>query len=73
MAMRFSFLRLAIVGAMLAIFALAAVPAVAQQPTQVNPTASSVKEDQLLKALGITTPRSTSQRHTEEQAPTPAI
>jgi formate dehydrogenase subunit gamma len=44
--------RFAIVGAMLAMFALTAVPAVAQQPTQVNPGASSVKEDQLLKALG---------------------
>jgi formate dehydrogenase subunit gamma len=44
--------RFAIVGALLAMFALVAVPAVAQQPTQVNPTASSVKEDQLLKALG---------------------
>jgi formate dehydrogenase subunit gamma len=32
--------------ALLTVFA-AAVPAVAQQPTQVNPTASSVKEDQL--------------------------
>jgi formate dehydrogenase subunit gamma len=30
----------------------AATPVAAQQPTSVNPTASSVKEDQLLKALG---------------------
>ena len=52
MATRFSLFRFAIVGAMLALFALTAVPAQAQQPSQVNPTASSVKEDQLLKALG---------------------
>jgi len=52
MATRFSFFRIAIVGVMLAMFVLVAVPASAQQPTQVNPTASSVKEDQLLKALG---------------------
>ena len=31
---------------------LAATPAAAQQPTVVNPTASSVKEDQLLRQLG---------------------
>jgi formate dehydrogenase subunit gamma len=38
----------------LALFALifAVAPAGAQQPTSVNPTASSVKEDQLLRALG---------------------
>jgi formate dehydrogenase subunit gamma len=52
MATRFSVFRFAIVGVVLAMFAAVAVPAVAQQPTSVNPTASSVKEDQLLKALG---------------------
>src|SRR5215470_457086 len=31
---------------------LAVAPAAAQQPSSVNPTASSVKEDQLLRALG---------------------
>src|ERR1700730_279887 len=38
----------------LALFGLvcAVAPAGAQQPTSVNPTASSVKEDQLLRALG---------------------
>src|SRR5262252_9212295 len=38
----------------LALFGLvfAAVPAAAQQPSSVNPTASSVKEEQLLRALG---------------------
>jgi formate dehydrogenase subunit gamma len=52
MAMRFSGFRFAIVGAMLAMFTLIAVPAMAQQPTSVNPRASSVTEDQLLRALG---------------------
>src|SRR5262245_10512724 len=38
---------------LLALFGLLAVaPAAAQQPTSVNPTASSVKEDQLLRQLG---------------------
>lgn len=36
---------------MLVLLALVAVPAMAQQPNSVNPTASSVKEDQLLNAL----------------------
>jgi len=41
-----------IIGALAVAFVLAiAVPAVAQQPSQVNPTASSVKEQQLLNAL----------------------
>jgi formate dehydrogenase subunit gamma len=52
MAMRFSGFRFAVVGAMLAMLTLIAVPAMAQQPTSVNPTASAVKEDQLLRALG---------------------
>ena len=52
MAMRFSGFRFAIVGAVLAMFTLIAVPAMAQQPNSVNPTASAVKEDQLLRALG---------------------
>ena len=41
-----------IIGALAVAFVLAvAAPAAAQQPTQVNPTASSVKEQQLLNAL----------------------
>jgi formate dehydrogenase subunit gamma len=40
-----------ILAAVAALFLLAAVPASAQQPTSVNPTAQSVKEDQLLNAL----------------------
>jgi formate dehydrogenase subunit gamma len=36
-----------------------AAPAVAQQPTQVNPTASSVKEERLLKGLKIISGRGT--------------
>jgi len=41
-----------IIGALAVAFLLAIVaPAAAQQPTQVNPTASSVKEQQLLNAL----------------------
>jgi formate dehydrogenase subunit gamma len=35
------------------LFAVVALPALAQQPTTVNPTASSVKEDQLLEQLRI--------------------
>lgn len=38
------------VGALI-VFAAVAVPAAAQQPTSVNPTASSVKEEQLLREL----------------------
>jgi formate dehydrogenase subunit gamma len=52
MAKPFAGIRIAIVVLMVAAFAVIADPAVAQQPTSVNPTASSVKEDQLLKALG---------------------
>src|ERR1700730_2740390 len=46
--------RMRLVLGALALFALvfAVAPAVAQQPTSVNPTASAVKEDQLLRALG---------------------
>ncbi len=41
-----------VVGAFLLLFVIAvAVPSSAQQPTSVNPTASSVKEDQLLREL----------------------
>src|ERR1700719_3166448 len=46
--------RMRLVLGALALFALvfAVAPAGAQQPTSVNPTASAVKEDQLLRALG---------------------
>lgn len=37
--------------ALVAIFAVSAMPATAQQPNSVNPTAQSVKEDQLMQAL----------------------
>jgi formate dehydrogenase subunit gamma len=37
--------------ALVAMFAVSAMPATAQQPNSVNPTAQSVKEDQLLQAL----------------------
>lgn len=49
------------VGGALLILALAALvqPAAAQQPTSVNPTAQSVKEDQLLKELGTIRGRGT--------------
>jgi len=51
MAMLFARLRY-VVGAFALIWLVAlAVPAVAQQPTQINPTASSVKEQQLLQQL----------------------
>lgn len=43
--------RLVIACCMLVMLAFVAVPAMAQQPSSVNPTASSVKEDQLLNAL----------------------
>ena len=48
------FTRLRLVFGALALFALMflAAPVGAQQPTSVNPTASSVKEDQLLRQLG---------------------
>src|SRR5215831_11759461 len=48
------FARIRLVFGALALFALvfAVAPADAQQPTSVNPTASSVKEDQLLRQLG---------------------
>jgi formate dehydrogenase subunit gamma len=48
------FTRLRLVFGALALFALmfVAAPVGAQQPTSVNPTASSVKEDQLLRQLG---------------------
>ena len=43
----------------LSLFAVMAVPAVAQQPTSVNPTASSVHEDQLLQQMRIISGRGT--------------
>jgi len=49
-----------IIGALAVTLILAvATPALAQQPTSVNPTASSVKEDQLLKGLKIISGRGT--------------
>jgi formate dehydrogenase subunit gamma len=49
-----------IIGALALILVIAAaVPAVAQQPSQVNPTASSVKEDQLLQQMKIISGRGT--------------
>jgi formate dehydrogenase subunit gamma len=49
-----------IIGAFALAFILAvAAPALAQQPTSVNPTASSVKEEQLLKGLKIISGRGT--------------
>jgi formate dehydrogenase subunit gamma len=49
-----------IIGAFALAFILAvAAPAFAQQPTSVNPTASSVKEEQLLKGLKIISGRGT--------------
>ena len=44
-------IRLALGTLALLTFIVAAVPATAQQPTQVNPTANAVQEDQLLKQL----------------------
>ncbi len=44
-------LRLAITALTLVFFAAAAIPALAQQPSSVNPTASSVKEEQLLREV----------------------
>ena len=48
------FTRIRLALSALALFGLflAAAPASAQQPSSVNPTASSVKEEQLLRALG---------------------
>jgi formate dehydrogenase subunit gamma len=46
-----AYLRLVIGALALVLVVAIAVPAVAQQPNSVNPTASSVKEDQLLNAL----------------------
>src|SRR5215831_18227592 len=48
------FARIRLVFGALALFALvfAVAPAGAQQPSSVNPTASAVKEEQLLRALG---------------------
>jgi formate dehydrogenase subunit gamma len=57
--MQLSRFRLAMVALALAFTAVVAVPAVAQQPTSVNPTASAVKEDQLLKELQIIRGRGT--------------
>ena len=49
-----------IIGALALLFVVAAVaPAVAQQPSSVNPTASAVKEDQLLQQLKIINGRGT--------------
>jgi formate dehydrogenase subunit gamma len=49
-----------VIGAFLLLFVVAgATPAAAQQPTSVNPTASSVKEDQLLRELNRITGRCT--------------
>src|SRR5262245_54656400 len=49
----FAPVRLIIAALALVIFVFAAVPVSAQQPSTVNPTADSVKEDQLLKQLRI--------------------
>jgi len=45
--------RIAVMALAVSLFAVVALPALAQQPTSVNPTASSVKEDQLLEQLRI--------------------
>ena len=52
MATLFARIGLAVGALVLLIFAAVVVPAAAQQPTSVNPTASSVKEDDLLRQLG---------------------
>ncbi len=52
MARQWAGVRLALAALMLAILAVMTMPAVAQQPSSVNPTASSVQEQQLLNALG---------------------
>jgi formate dehydrogenase subunit gamma len=59
MARQFAGLRIAIAALMLAAFAVIAVPAAAQQPPSVNPTASAVKEDQLLQQMKIISGRGT--------------
>ena len=46
-------IRLAVAAFALIVFAVFVAPVAAQQPTAVNPTASSVKEDQLLQQLSI--------------------
>jgi formate dehydrogenase subunit gamma len=51
--------RIAIAIMTIALFAAAALPAAAQQPTSVNPTASSVREDQLLEQNRIISGRGT--------------
>jgi formate dehydrogenase subunit gamma len=51
--------RIAIAALAFALFAVIALPASAQQPSSVNPTASSVKEDQLLEQLRIISGRGT--------------
>lgn len=52
MAKSFARIQLLIAALVLVTFAVIAVPAGAQQPASVNPAASAVKEEQLLKALG---------------------
>jgi formate dehydrogenase subunit gamma len=52
-------IRIRIAIAALSLFAVMAVPTVAQQPTSVNPTASSVQEDQLLQQMPIISGRGT--------------
>jgi len=49
---RFALIRCAMLAVAVALFALVAAPAFAQQPSSVNPSASAVKEQQLLQALG---------------------
>src|SRR5215471_2295352 len=51
--------RIAIAIVTIALFAAAALPVAAQQPTSVNPTASSVREDQLLEQNRIISGRGT--------------
>ena len=51
MATLFARIRVAVAMVALALFAFGAMPAQAQQPSSVNPTASAVKEEQLLNAL----------------------
>ena len=59
MARRLAYARITF-GALALLFVLAAAPSVAQQPpTSVNPTASSVKEDELLRQMSIISGRGT--------------
>jgi formate dehydrogenase subunit gamma len=51
--------RTAIAVVTVALFAVVALPVAAQQPTSVNPTASSVKEEQLLEQMPIISGRGT--------------